>query len=243
MNARLAHDKESSEVMVHPAQRLARSSARAGRVLAVLTGLFVVGLATAVSAGASPLTIERFDGDVLSATGSAFTQAGGHPFSASTSIDWSTSPDVHGQVRPDNGGAKDVHVELPPGFVGNPTAVATCPEQELAYDRARCPLNSQVGVVYVDQGNGVYDDFGIYNVPAPPGYPAAFGFNVYSVVVHLYPSIRPGDYGLNVDTLNTNQALPVVRVKVALWGVPTDRGHDMQRGDCAESYSTGDLSG
>ena len=73
--------------------------------------------------------VDAFDGSSdADASGAPFTQAGGHPYSISTSIDFNTitSPvPLLGDRWPVEA-VKDVFVGLPPGLVGSPAGVAKC---------------------------------------------------------------------------------------------------------------------
>ena len=63
-----------------------------------------------------------------------FTQAGGHPYAASVSIDFNTLTNpapLRGDLWPVEP-VKDVLVDLPPGLVGDPTAAEQCTAAQLA---------------------------------------------------------------------------------------------------------------
>jgi hypothetical protein len=75
--------------------------------------------------------------------------------------------------------AKDLVVDLPPGFVGNPTAAAKCPitvffaEAEAPFG---CPAGSRVGRLSLGGQAGVFQGGEIFNLVPEEGYPAEFGF-------------------------------------------------------------------
>jgi hypothetical protein len=208
-----------------------------GLALVVLCLLF--GAAPAYAALGDGFGIAGFDGTVTNQDGTPFTQAGGHPYAASTTIRLNTTTANDGTTIPDGDG-KDMHVDLPAGLIGNPTAVPTCTEDQLAaggipaiVNPSPCPVASQIGVVTIDLAY----QFGeiivpVFNMNPPEGQPGLFGFNVLGQgVVHIVPSVRTGgDYGLTVDINNITQTDPILSTTLTLWGVPADPGHDAQRG-------------
>src|SRR5690242_7642625 len=60
------------------------------------------------------------------AGGGVAEQAGSHPFAMTTRIDMNTILNAKAEEVPDES-ARDLSVELPPGFVGDPNAVPVCP--------------------------------------------------------------------------------------------------------------------
>jgi hypothetical protein len=225
----------ATDGLAHSRSRVARSARRLTGVAVLTTSLIVLACMLASSALAD-FGIASFDGSVNNQDGSPATQAGSHPFSATTSITFNTVLDANSLIEPDGGSAKDLQVDLPAGFVGNPTATPKCREDQLESGLGACPDDSQVGVVTLDFGGG----FGaghklpVFNMIAPPGVPGQFGFNVSTLgIVHLDARVRSGtDYGLTVDASAISQTLPVVSTRLTFWGVPADPSHDPERGIC-----------
>src|ERR1700755_1794373 len=124
----------------------------------LLASLLAVALLALVAAGSAQaeFSIVQFDGAVSNQDGSAATQAGSHPFSATTSFLFPLAPDTSGAQRPD-GQMKDVIVDLPAGFVGNPTAITRCTEPQFIKnnDGSGCPIDSQVGYVGLPSALGI----------------------------------------------------------------------------------------
>ena len=181
--------------------------------------------------------IAGFDGNLTEADGSPMTQAGGHPYALTTTIDFNRVTSAKWGEMPDES-VRDVFVDAPVGFVGNPTVVPQCSETELAgvVLSPRCPVNTQIGVASIR-----YNAFGVsgvnyspvFNMVVPPGKPASFGINVLGTIVHMYGRVRSdSDYGISLDVPAINQTLPLLGVDVTLWGVPADKSHDIQR--CSE---------
>jgi hypothetical protein len=168
--------------------------------------------------------IAAFDGEVTAnAAGDPFTQAGGHPYAASTTFQLNQTdgfPDGH---------IKTVEAQLPPGLVGDPFAMTRCGSVERLL-AIQCPDASQVGVANIELSGNTFAQ-PIFNLVPPPGVPARFGFSLQTLVVLLDASVRSdGDYGVNVTVRNINQTLPVLGTSVTFWGVPADPSHDADRG-------------
>jgi hypothetical protein len=179
-----------------------------------------------------------FDGSFTNANGSADIQAGSHPYAFTTSIQLNR---VFSEAKtiPD-GAPKDITVDLPPGFIGDVNATSKCTPEQLgnatnaSSPAATCPTSSQVGVVLVDLTEGlggvnpVYAS--VFNMVAPVGKPAVFGFEVEGVTLYIDTKVRTGsDYGLSSFLHDIPGALPTLGSTVTLWGVPGDPSHDIQR--------------
>jgi hypothetical protein len=180
--------------------------------------------------------IQAFTAGAYDSNGVLDARAGGHPYSGSAAIFVNTYRNSHGNVVP-VGEFKDINVNLPPGFLGNPIATPQCPESELANADASgvnefCPADSMVGragPIISRFGNEVVDK-PVYNVEAPFGYPGKFYFNVSGVPIHAVGSLRSdGDYGLTVSSLSTAQIANVYGSFFTFWGAPADPSHDVQR--------------
>jgi hypothetical protein len=183
------------------------------------------------------------DGQVTSDTaGNPFTQAGGHPYSASVSMNFNTmtNPDpLIGALWPVEA-TKDVVVDLPAGLAGYPPAAARCTASELVGAKSgfgpepSCPPASQVGTTMVRvNGLGATNVFGpvaVYNMVPPPGVPARFGFNVLGSVVTLDARVlADANYRVAIAGVNVPEALPIASTTVTLWGVPADSSHEGER--------------
>jgi hypothetical protein len=216
--------------------------------------LSVTGGGTAETASTSVVTrmtsaipdfgLATFDGAVTAdGAGTPFTQAGGHPYAVSTSIDFNTITNPNpfiGMLWP-VAAPKDVLVDLPPGLVGNPTAAAECTTGELANIGAKplCAPASQVGVAMVRLnsliGGVVLGPVPVYNMVPPPYEPARFGFNIAGTVVSLDASVRSNtDYGLSVNAPDISEGLAIAGTSLTFWGVPSESSHDAERACAGE---------
>jgi hypothetical protein len=204
---------------------------------------------TTVSASPPGFGIDAFDGQVTDAARGAYTQAGGHPYAITTSFDFNTETNAgltapppynpfSGDLWPIEP-TKDVVVDLPPGFIGNPSVLTQCTVADLANiggvsAAPLCAPSSQVGFAVVR-----LDLFGqrsqslpvpVFNMVPPANAPARFGFNVSGLVVTLDARVRSdGDYGLSIAATNLPDGLAIAGNSITFWGTPADASHDAQR--------------
>jgi uncharacterized repeat protein (TIGR01451 family) len=200
-------------------------------------------VATATITDEAPVFgISAFDAPVSAdAAGSLFTQAGGHPYAQTTTVNFNTyeSPEpLKGDLTPVEA-TKDVEVQLPPGFVGDPHGVGQCTLAQLSHSSGQlpepsCPVSSQVGTTIVRSNSLAFHTlFGpipVFNMQPPSNAPARLGFNVSGVVVVVDVTVRSGgDYGLTAHASNISEALAIAGTTLTLWGVPADPVHDSER--------------
>jgi hypothetical protein len=216
------------------------------RVIVVLACVLVlvVSAGAATSAVASP-TLGFESSSVLTSNADASSDvlAGSHPFAVTTTFKVNTT-DSGGHLVSVGGDLKDVVAELPAGLAIDPLASTRCGPEEFASVNSSgedgCPNASAVGVVAVENAalsTRVVSDFPIYDLVAPAGSPAQFGFNVAGAAVYLTAAVRTGsDYGLTVTMAGIPQAAHVLGSAVTFWGVPAESVHDKERGDCIQSH-------
>ncbi len=218
------------------------------RLLGVLVGACLFLGAIAPSAFAGQFKITGFDGNVTSdAAGTPDTQAGSHPFEVSTTINFSTeevepNPTIQPgfkQVAPAQN-VKNIDVELPAGLIGDPSATPRCTMTQLSAplgSAESCPDDSQVGTTTVYTSSGGIT-FPVWNMVAPPGVPALFGFVVLLDPVTATATVRTAEaggtegYGLDIHLQNISQGLALTGTGLSFWGNPSDPAHDSERGDC-----------
>ncbi len=196
---------------------------------------------TSITSDPTGFGIDAFDAQVAAdSADSPFTQAAGHPYSATAWLDFNraTSPNPFiGDVFPVEP-VKDILVDLPPGFIGNPGGIATCSAVDLANSfsaqgKPLCVPASQVGVVKVFTAGGVYGKVSVFNMEPPVGVPARFGFNYAGTVVALDAELRSGsDYGVSVNVRNVSEGLAVGGTALTFWGDPSAADHTSER-SCA----------
>ncbi len=180
--------------------------------------------------------ITEADGLARQLNGQTMTQAGGHPFRASTLFGVTEATAADDERLPVDS-FKDVIVDLPPGLVGNPNVVPTCTEAELGGGGkgvGACPVDSQVGLLHIYPYN-VKAYVPLYNMEAPEGEAALFGFNYVGALYHFSGNLArdeavAGKYHVRVESLNTPQTLPIRKVNTEVWGIPADPNLDDERG-------------
>ncbi len=213
-------------------------------VLAVV--VLVVCVVPALGAG---FGLRGFEMAVVNGDGSQDVQAGSHPYALAMSFSLDESEELGGSgvFVPVDGGLKDVQLQLPPGFVGNPNAVPRCSYHDFlakacpndtAVGEATTGLGETTGYVsprthrLVDEINYITNP--VYNVEPPGGVPDELGIlakGFYPVLVDA--SVRTGgDYGITAGSSNITEAIVIVSVKLTVWGVPGDPSHDAVRGKC-----------
>ncbi len=194
-------------------------------------------------------------GEVTSEAGGIDTQAASHPFAFTTLLAFNVgavSTKEHNcgaSALPScadlNAEAKDLEVSLPPGMVGNPTAVPQCTQaqfHEQGFDQ--CPKSTQVGSMYLYfYGEGTHVQYApVYNIEPPPGQPAELGFTVSTLAhIPMFFHVRSGgDYGLTADLSDINQFDPVRVAALSIWGVPAEAAHNPLRLSAYEGYEPED---
>jgi len=175
----------------------------------------------------------------------AFTQAGGHPWALTFTGEFAHEESETGDGSPVvTRDPKDIVVNIPPGLVGNPTAMPRCPLTKVTADisGAQCPSDTQIGVYVLHLQRGKELLAPIVNVTPEPGQSAEFALeNTIKIdtpvlTAHLVRTReRTSDggtresYGLETVS-NEIPLLDIVGFEVTIWGVPADASHDPMRG-------------
>jgi hypothetical protein len=175
--------------------------------------------------------IVGWDAWFSNADGTLDTQAGSHPYAATFSTDFATLLE-EGELSLAGGEVRNIAVKLPPGVVGDPTAVPQCARAEFL--RQRCPRDSQIGVITVSFAKSGSLGFRVFNIVPPPGSPAEFGFTLAGINTFLDSEVRSGsDYGITTRINNVPQR-EISGSVLTLWGSPGDPSHDRWREASAE---------
>jgi len=177
--------------------------------------------------------VQGFSFRTVDAAGEPETQAGAHPYELVTRIEAPTTQ-VEGAASKTTptGTIKDIIDELPPGLIGNPTAVARCSARSA--EENECSGDAQVGILEVWWAEKKEDNpftAALYNTVAPEGTAARFIGEINgSTDGTIDSSVRSGqDYGITSGGLNISGRTNVFRVQVRLWGVPASPLHDASR--------------
>ena len=205
-------------------------------VAAVVLSALAGAAPAALGYGAAEFGLAKLAISERNENGSPSIEAGAHPYALTTTFVLN-QPLAGGLVEP-YGDLREVNLEMPPGFVGNPNAVPQCRYQEFIQG-GNCSDESAIGIAttwVTRSGIGHLDSTSdpIYNLVPPTGTAAEFGYIVAdSTPVFLESKLRSGtDYGLTVSVPPLNQALVIAASKVTIWGVPAAPAHNDIRGHC-----------
>ncbi|HEX4307808.1 MAG TPA: hypothetical protein VHZ54_17360, partial [Solirubrobacterales bacterium] len=163
------------------------------------------------------------------ADGSLSTQAGGHPYDSTAFFMLNTVRLKNGAISP-AGDSKDVVVDLPPGFVGNPLAGPRCP-QSLVFPAGGKPsalcnesetvgnLDPIIGTLY----EGFDFDSRLYNDVPPKGVAAEFT----TVLIYPFQSVVANvnseeDFGIRLTGPNNPNYEKIFGVFTSFEGVPKE---------------------
>ncbi len=199
---------------------------------------------TTVSPEPVPFGLSYLATEATQESGEGDTQAGSHPFELTASLGFNIS--FREVASEQNGGResplsstspKDLEVELPPGLVGNPSAVPRCSQQEFqAQERLDCPVDTQVGTLTAYfYGTFPSAVFPVYDIVPPPGQPVELGFTIAAIGhVPLFFQVRDNggkgdEYSLVARLNNIPETGPLQGAILTLWGVPADGTHDLER--------------
>jgi hypothetical protein len=227
-----------------PAASSVGISISGGGAAGLLEGLYEYSLPLQVSNQPAPRGIQSFWAGAFDADGMPSTQAGGHANLAGTGflVDTVLSPSGAVVVA---GDLRDVDVELPPGFLGDPLVTALrCPQSQILPSRGElCDAEAALGYSgpVLQQFGGATlgaPKNGLYNDEPPFGYPAQFGFEVASAAVGTLASVRSdADYGLTVSAPDLPLTEQVMGSFLTLLGDPASAGGKAfltNPTDCAE---------
>jgi hypothetical protein len=156
-------------------------------------------------------------------------QASSHPYSWTISFALNTDS----QGFSEGGELRDVLVDLPPGWTGDPFALPRCPRQEFEGLEPHCSPQTQVGVLKakIRETSGFLAEVKgpIYNIVPPPGTAAQLGFSGLGLIALQNVSVLPED-GYRVRSTTGGIPLEATRIEATVWGVPSDPTHDGERG-------------
>jgi hypothetical protein len=187
-----------------------------------------------VAAPADASFVESAVTEFVEPSGEPALQAGSHPDTV-TDITTRTHFSQEAQREMPDEALRDVRVELPPGFYGNPQAVATCMPGELIIREGLCNVDSQVGVLsawlILPPSESPPLRFPVYNMPVGEDETASMMSIVIggAAVKFAVTPKTEGNNGLEVSLKNINEALPVYRTHLDIWGIPASPVHDPER--------------
>jgi hypothetical protein len=186
------------------------------------------------------IVADTFRPDFVKADGlTPVRESGAHPDLFTVPLDFNTiTPDPLEPIQKlEAGDIRNIHVDLPPGFVGNLSAVGECTAAQLA--AADCPASSQVGRVDLvtypvspDPSSVTFFNIttGVFNFVHPRGALADLGFVFAGRPVHIKASLDPTNgYAVTSLVPDINETLPPFHQKLTLWGTPAEHSHDSER--------------
>jgi uncharacterized repeat protein (TIGR01451 family) len=205
----------------------------------------VFGGGAAEASASTPTTISETPSPGFGVAPGAFsttlssTQAGAHADLTTSFYFNSDGPLSTGGST--EGNLKDIAVDLPVGFAGDPAATPTCSENQLNEGGLfpNCPIDSQVGTITVTVGGplavaaGLQGQFlsPVYNMQPLGGEVTRLGVKTIVVSSNIVITVRPGGYGLQATAPNVIAAdVEVEANKLTIWGVPADPSHNLLRG-------------
>jgi len=169
--------------------------------------------------------------------GGTDTRAGSHPYQLTTTF---TLNQTENPLRPP-ALPRNLRFRLPPGFVGNATALPKCSDLDFRHVTQGgivdlCPGDTAIGVASVTIDEPEF--LGLVSFPVPlfnlapeRGEPARFGFELLGSPVTIDTSVRTGsDYGVTASVSNITELATFLSSTVSFWGVPGDPIHDSSRG-------------
>ncbi len=139
---------------------------------------------------------------------------------------------------------EEVSVFLPPGLLGNPTALPRCKMGQLVAF-ANCPIDSQIGIAGVTATLLGPDEVKvpIFNLepPHPSQEIARVGFYAGVFPVYIDVDVRTAtDYGATATVHGSPGLTGILGAKTTIWGNPADESHDVNRLTQLEAIKCGD---
>ncbi len=164
---------------------------------------------------------------------STTTTAGAHPDVTTDLV--LPSKQLEAPFIEELGNVRNAVVHLPPGLVGDPTAVPQCAQS--AFAENACPPASQIGrvkITLVTNHFSLTPTLSVFNMqPRSADETAEIAFSFAGIItIHMPVSVRTDDdYGLTVSVPGISRAFAPVHVVLTTWGVPGDPIHDPERFD------------
>ncbi|HET7485447.1 MAG TPA: hypothetical protein VFJ64_08730, partial [Solirubrobacterales bacterium] len=171
--------------------------------------------------------IESFSTTARNEDGSADTLAGSHPYEYE--VAFAMNQDSEGKVE---GTLSELFVDLPPGLVGDTTALPRCSRAAFVVGFVTiCPGDTQVGYLEVEfDGGSIAPTVALYNLTPSPGAAATLGTHVDIHNAIQDASVRSGsDYGVTVADTTLPTVIELQRIVAHVWGLPMAPSHDNLR--------------
>jgi len=161
--------------------------------------------------------------------------AGSHPEAWTTDLVFNTTGPA-GDEFPD-GDLKDLHIALPPGFVGAPALLPEC--AHIDYRADACPASTAIGRLSLTTGEGLPIKALLYLLEPLPGSAAQLGLHAQGVPVTIDLSIsRQPPYNLIASITNAPQAAELYGTTLTLEGTPNGNAFLTLPRSCAAPLQT-----
>jgi hypothetical protein len=167
--------------------------------------------------------IAGFLAGAFEANGEPSMQAGGHPYSQITAIAFNTVRSGSGKIVP-AADARNLEIELPPGFLGNPLLTQRCPQSQINCYTASVDLGdfaAEYGALGSQRAH-----FPLENDVPVFGAAAQFSTKAVAPVQSLLGSLRSeSDFGITVTAPNAATVFDKIYETVAVFeGLPAAAG-------------------
>ncbi len=174
--------------------------------------------------------IKEFEVNFINENGTPDTQAGSHPFEFVNSFKLNShfermeSNADSPYIREPDGVLRNLKIDLPPGFVGDPNASARkCTGEELREDET-CPSESIVGTISLNwaESEPRLSHIGghLFNMVPPHGVALQLGTNFFIPLLNINNGVLAGgDYPVQATVTEAPPTAPVITSKVVSFGV------------------------
>ena len=180
--------------------------------------------------------IKQFGVSFLNQDGTPDTQAGSHPYKLLTNIEFNThvvrqAADNLRWVSLPQGNLKDLSLDLPPGFFGDPGAPAKdCTLAELDLSSAglgsSCPAQAELGsisVLHSEYGGLTIESISqpLFSIVPPPGLPFQIAGHILKPNSFINVDLPAGrDSRLQATSIGVPATVPVYGITTTVFGTP-----------------------
>jgi hypothetical protein len=162
------------------------------------------------------------------ANGTVDTQAGTHPYEATSVFNVATALRGEREGYIPGNEIRDLETKIPPGLIGDLHSLPQCRQNELITEE--CPPNSMVGNLALETFFFPLQHH-VFNIVPPEGHPAELGFVLENTDVLIQFSVQTGSNDAVVSRVhNIKQGTEASQMILTLWGVPADESHNPWRG-------------
>jgi hypothetical protein len=182
-----------------------------------------------IASSIPPFGVSNFNFYIGGSNGQRDTQAGGHPYELTTTIDLNNAVPVDG---PEGSGVlstsvqdlKDVVVDLPLGFAGSTLAAPECTLTQLS--GKACPSDTVIGHLLTEPEGLPHINSPIWNLVPERGVPAEFGYDDLIGGSHVfYVRVVPTARGYVLQATNPDiPQISLAHIVATFYGDPAE--HD-----------------